>query len=277
MDNRLRLLEVAKSCIGKDMAPLNDDYGCMEALNTVFKKAFGRDIGGGASTYQAYQILKNDLRFEKVPLPLPGDIICSATGYGNPKKLRNGHVGIVSDQEKIMSNTSSNGLWEENYTISTWKRRYKDFGGYPMDYFRVVTPYVAPVNVLQPIPLPTPQPATSIPQWMKFLLDRSLGVIGYADPIFGGTPRSSQWKKVRNDFLARFPDCEACGVEAEIVHHILPYHLKPELELDESNFITLCDECHLVLAHLKSFKRFDPDIKEVARLFRKKVKNAIIK
>lgn len=281
-DNRLKLLRVAKECLGKDMAPFNDEFGCAEALNQVFKKAFGRDIGGGASTYYLYQVLLNDKRFEKVPLGLPGDILCSATGYGNKKKLRNGHVGIVSEAGFIMSNTSANGLWENNYTLETWKRRYKDFGQYPMDYFRVVTPAApAPEPIPQPVvnPMqPTPKPMqTLIPEWLRLFMERSKAVIGYADPVFGGVLRSPKWSKLRNEFLKEFPDCEACGVEAEIAHHIVPYSKNPLLELDRSNLITLCDECHLVLAHLKSFKRFDPDIKEVARLFRKKVENATIK
>lgn len=123
---------------------------------------------------------------------------------------------------------------------------------------------------------PPATPTTEIPMWMKMFIQRTKALAGYGDPVFGGVPRSSKWNKVRDDFLKDNPFCEACGVKADIVHHILPYHFEPNLELDESNLISLCSECHLVLAHLKSFKRFDPDIKEVARLFRKKVKNATI-
>jgi 5-methylcytosine-specific restriction endonuclease McrA len=108
------------------------------------------------------------------------------------------------------------------------------------------------------------------------MLERSKAMAGFTDPIFGAL-RSPKWREVRNNFLLENSLCEACGVKAEIAHHILPYHLYPKLELDTSNLIVLCDECHLVLAHLKSFRRFDPDIKEVARLFRKKVENAKLK
>ena len=137
MTKREKLFNTAISCIGTDQAPQEDEYGCMEALNQVFKKAFNEEIGGGLSTYRAYQILKVDTRFQKVLIPLKGDIILSPTGYGNGT-FRNGHTGIVGENEKVMSNTSANGLWLENYTLTSWKKRYKDYGGFPMAYFRVV-------------------------------------------------------------------------------------------------------------------------------------------
>ena len=88
-----------------------------------------------------------------------------------------------------------------------------------------------------------------------------------------GAQRSSEWKATRDSFLKKHPLCEVCRVKAEIVHHILPYHISPENELLESNLISLCNECHLVLAHLKSFKRWDRHIRETARLFRTKIDN----
>src|SRR3990167_9445477 len=134
MTKREKLFNTAISCIGTDQAPQEDEYGCMEALNQVFKKAFNEEIGGGLSTYRAYQILKVDTRFQKVLIPLKGDIILSPTGYGNGT-FRNGHTGIVGENEKVMSNTSANGLWLENYTLTSWKKRYKNYGGVSVNYF----------------------------------------------------------------------------------------------------------------------------------------------
>ena len=131
------LYEVAKGCIGKDMAPLENEYGCMEALNAIFKKAFGIEIGGGLSTYNGYLALQNPKRFQRIFSPDLGDIIISPTGFGN-EKIPNGHVGIISSNEKIMSNTSHNGLWLENYTLKEWEARYKIKGGYPIYFFRVI-------------------------------------------------------------------------------------------------------------------------------------------
>lgn len=131
------LYDVAKACLGKDMAPLENEYGCAEALNAVHKRAFGQEIGGGLSTYRMYQILRKDVRFRQVFNPLPGDIVISPTGLGNGN-IKNGHVGVVSTNGKIMSNTSDNGLWLENYTFGEWNERYKIQGGFPVLYYRPV-------------------------------------------------------------------------------------------------------------------------------------------
>jgi len=65
--------------------------------------------------------------------------------------------------------------------------------------------------------------------------------------------RSSRWTEVRNNFVKKHPVCEACGTSAALnVHHVEPFHVRPELELDESNLITLCREHHFRIGH-------DPD------------------
>lgn len=72
-------------------------------------------------------------------------------------------------------------------------------------------------------------------------------------------PRASEWVYVRNEFVRRHPRCEACGSGYNLnVHHIKPFHLYPELELDEGNLITLCREHHFRIGH-------DPDGKGPAK------------
>lgn len=72
-------------------------------------------------------------------------------------------------------------------------------------------------------------------------------------------PRASEWVYVRNEFVRRHPRCEACGSGYQLnVHHIKPFHLYPELELDEGNLITLCREHHFRIGH-------DPDGKGPAK------------
>lgn len=66
-------------------------------------------------------------------------------------------------------------------------------------------------------------------------------------------PRSSEWVQVRSDFVRKHPRCEACGSTANLnVHHIEPFHQRPDLELVEDNLITLCREHHFRIGH-------DPD------------------
>lgn len=78
-----------------------------------------------------------------------------------------------------------------------------------------------------------------------------------AGDLFAGQPRSGSWPRVRREHLQREPACAACGRSKDLeVHHIVPFHQRPELELEESNLITLCgDPCHLVFGHLLDYRR----------------------
>lgn len=85
----------------------------------------------------------------------------------------------------------------------------------------------------------------------------------------GGKARSGKWSSVRRDYLILHPDCEACGRKPSLLkptecHHILPFNLHPELELSSHNLIAVCRDCHLTLAHLRSFKSYDKDIRKNA-------------
>jgi len=76
--------------------------------------------------------------------------------------------------------------------------------------------------------------------------------------------RSSKWTKLQKDFLEKNPVCALCGgTERLNVHHKKPFHLYPELELDENNLITLCmgdKDCHLVIAHGNNFSYYCSNI-----------------
>lgn len=76
--------------------------------------------------------------------------------------------------------------------------------------------------------------------------------------------RSPKWNSVQKDFLSKHPTCALCGDNKKLnVHHKKPFHLYPELELDENNLITLCmgdKECHLLIGHGDNFSFFCPDI-----------------
>lgn len=76
--------------------------------------------------------------------------------------------------------------------------------------------------------------------------------------------RSSKWDSVRDAFLLEHPVCAACGSSKKLqVHHIVPFHLHPELELDVGNLIVLCmdeNECHLEIGHGGSFRCYNPRV-----------------
>ena len=86
--------------------------------------------------------------------------------------------------------------------------------------------------------------------------------------------RSSHWPTLEKRFIAEHSKCAACGSTEKLnVHHIKPFHLFPELELDEKNLITLCMEhqCHILLGHGGNFKAYNPhcveDVEKVSHDF----------
>ncbi len=92
-----------------------------------------------------------------------------------------------------------------------------------------------------------------------------------------GAPRSPEWGRVRREHLEAHPTCAVCGSGSDIeVHHIKPFHLFPELELDPGNLVTLCESKnygfndHLVVGHGGNYRFYNPwvmdDIKELKRI-----------
>lgn len=82
-------------------------------------------------------------------------------------------------------------------------------------------------------------------------------------------PRSKKWRKVRSDFVRAHPSCAACGASDTLeAHHMKPYHLYPDLELDPGNLITLCQSparlCHFRVGHCYDWKAYNPNVTEHA-------------
>jgi len=90
--------------------------------------------------------------------------------------------------------------------------------------------------------------------------------------LLKGLTRSPRWWRVRKTHLAAHSDCAACGgVKKPEVHHIHPFHLAPERELDPTNLVTLCESstaCHFLIGHGKDWKAFNPTVREDARHIR---------
>ena len=96
--------------------------------------------------------------------------------------------------------------------------------------------------------------------------------------VAAGVPRSSKWPKVRASHLKARPECEACGQRDSLeVHHIQPFHLRPDLELDPANLMTLCgDPCHIVHGHLMAWARCNPTARTDVRTYRANLEAARI-
>ena len=100
------------------------------------------------------------------------------------------------------------------------------------------------------------------------------------DKIPKGSKRSNKWPTVRKNYLKDHSTCEVCGGNKKLeVHHIRPFHLHPDLELNPSNFITLCENmndgisCHLLIGHLGNFKSVNNDVVRDSLIWAKKIKN----
>jgi hypothetical protein len=91
--------------------------------------------------------------------------------------------------------------------------------------------------------------------------------------------RSARWRSVRRAHLKQEPACVACGrVRWRQVHHEKPFHLDPELELDPSNLITLCQsplpggpKHHLQYGHAGNWSRSVPTVRRDAEAARERL------
>lgn len=138
--NRVRLYAQALSFLGVDASPLDvaiDDLGCADSVSAIIKSIFPQAIKGSVSTAELNNQLKASPFFFKPRDIRPGDIVMSPTGMGKTGKIKNGHVGIVGENDEIMSNSSATGLWTTNFTFASWIKRYREQGGYPIIIYRV--------------------------------------------------------------------------------------------------------------------------------------------
>ena len=92
----------------------------------------------------------------------------------------------------------------------------------------------------------------------------------------GGAKRSSEWSRVRKENIKDY--CEMCEKKGGLLnrlelHHILPFNLRPDLELSPQNFFTACRHCHLRFCHLNSFQSYEKDIKIEAEKWKIKRQN----
>jgi 5-methylcytosine-specific restriction endonuclease McrA len=105
------------------------------------------------------------------------------------------------------------------------------------------------------------------------------GIIAYfagRDLIVFGVPRSPEWNSVRREHLIRYPYCAACGTSNDReVHHIIPYHINKELELELSNLLTLCRRCHLFIGHFDNWVRWNKNVVQDAGLLLKSRKDQV--
>lgn len=83
--------------------------------------------------------------------------------------------------------------------------------------------------------------------------------------------RSSKWGALRKNMIAD-KMCAACMKPDNLeLHHITPFRLRPDLELNPINLIVLCKHCHFTLGHFNNWDRYNPDIVGDAQIYRLKL------
>lgn len=88
--------------------------------------------------------------------------------------------------------------------------------------------------------------------------------------------RSPKWGKVRKQFLIDNGNiCACCSRTDNLnVHHIIPVHIDPSLELERSNLIILCEKhCHWVYGHCGDWSAYNPKVIEDVKIWNEKIKN----
>lgn len=116
----------------RDLAP--DVLGCAESVSEMVRKVLpGFPVITGTSTL--YATLLKHPKFRRVAGYQPGTIIISPTGMGDGAFP--GHTGICLAGEKIASNTSANGKFEQNYTQESWRNRWGAHK-FPIYYFDLI-------------------------------------------------------------------------------------------------------------------------------------------
>ena len=127
-ENQKKLYDAALSFLGTDASPkdlADDEYGCAESLNQVFRKAFGEWASPAniLSTRILYETMLISPKFKTTLTPEEGTIIVSPTGHST-KRAPTGHCGIVGANGIIMSNDSRSGLWLENYNFRSLEQYF---------------------------------------------------------------------------------------------------------------------------------------------------------
>ena len=82
-----------------------------------------------------------------------------------------------------------------------------------------------------------------------------------------GQKRSGKWQRVKKAHKKKYPKCAICESTTKLqVHHIVPFNIAPDLELDPENLVTLCENkkyglnCHLTIGHLGNYRRTNANI-----------------
>ncbi len=109
-------------------------------------------------------------------------------------------------------------------------------------------------------------PLQAIAMIIQPLIDQALCMVS-------GNRRHKDWEK-SSQLWAKSNPCEFTGkthLDARLtVHHIIPFHVRPDLEMDEANWFSVTDPWHLVICHVGNFSNWmvEVELRRVAEMIR---------
>jgi len=102
-------------------------------LNKILKRSVGYTIDTNSVTsmdndFQAEISKGRAMQVPSLEEAKPGDIIVSPGG----------HVGVIGEDRKIYSNSSSRRKWWRNFNYDTWRRDYVTRKGLEIKVYRIL-------------------------------------------------------------------------------------------------------------------------------------------
>ena len=89
-----------------------------------------------------------------------------------------------------------------------------------------------------------------------------------------GVKRDSGWNRLRKEYVKANPKSEISGSTKDLeVHHKRPVWLFPEDEMKWENLMTVTHNEHILLCHLGSYKSYNPNIEEDAKIWKAKIEH----
>jgi hypothetical protein len=126
----------AKKWFGQDPTPADrvpDEVACVNSLVAIAGNLFP-ELAGLTYTPTLFNALKKSSNFRATLKPGEGCIVISPT-QGNIR----GHCGIFVSDTEIASNSSMDGLWNKNYTFTSWVNYFKMKRGLHVYLFEVIS------------------------------------------------------------------------------------------------------------------------------------------
>ncbi len=134
-----KLAEAAVAMLGRDASPRDlapDELSCAEGVSNIVHSVWPDFPSSVLSTVDLFALLKKSPRFKAVLDPARGCIVVSPTVGAT-----HGHTGIYTQADKIASNDSRTGRFEENYTRASWRSYFIAGKGLKGYLFQPVEPF----------------------------------------------------------------------------------------------------------------------------------------